>query len=102
MFDAHCHLDFEAFEEDRDAALDRAREAGVKGLVVAGYEPAGWARQRALAARYPEVSVTFGLHPWAAARAADRSTIASLIGQLVILPATIALYRRLVPKRAVA
>ena len=35
-------------------------------------------------------------------RLAGICLFASLIGQLVILPATIALYRRLVPKRAVA
>ena len=48
--------------------VERARAAGVTGFVVAGVDPGGWARQRALAAEVPGVRWTAGLHPWVAAR----------------------------------
>ncbi len=33
-FDAHCHIQFDAYADDRDAVLARMKEAGVGGLVV--------------------------------------------------------------------
>ena len=39
LFDSHCHLTAEAFDEDRDAVLDRAREAGVGRIVSIGSNP---------------------------------------------------------------
>jgi ribonuclease BN (tRNA processing enzyme) len=34
VIDSHCHLDGAAFDADRDAVLRRAREAGVKKLIL--------------------------------------------------------------------
>lgn len=64
MFDAHCHLDFAQFDEDRDAVLAGAIEQGVRGLLIAGYDQA----RRSLAAELTQISGVFaaaGLHPWA-------------------------------------
>jgi TatD DNase family protein len=36
LIDSHCHLDFEAFTGDRDAALARARATGVGRMVTVG------------------------------------------------------------------
>ena len=36
LADAHCHLDREYFSEGPDAVMERARAAGVVGLVVVG------------------------------------------------------------------
>lgn len=36
MIDTHCHIDEEAFAEDREEVIARQREAGVKALVVPG------------------------------------------------------------------
>lgn len=82
MLDAHCHLDLEAFDADRDAVITRARAVGVTRFVVAGVGPEGWRRQRALAAACDDVWITLGVHPWTAARAADEAAISSLIAQL--------------------
>jgi len=39
MFDAHCHLEHKDFDADRDAAVQRAKDAGVKAAVNAGNNP---------------------------------------------------------------
>jgi TatD DNase family protein len=72
LADAHCHLDREYFDEGPDAVMERARAAGVIGLVVvglAGEGPAGDALDPArfavdLARRTPAtVTACVGLHP---------------------------------------
>ncbi len=67
MLDAHCHLDDPRFDADRDAVMDRARGAGVTGLVVPGVTPSRWRALPDLRTRYPEVRIGFGLHPEALA-----------------------------------
>lgn len=65
LVDAHCHLGDRAFEEDRDAVLERARAAGVGHVVVIGESLAGSERAVALAraARGGGLSATAGVHP---------------------------------------
>lgn len=76
--DAHCHLDDAAFDGDRGAVIARARAAQVTGFVLAGVDPATWARQRALVATLPGACWTAGLHPCAAAVAPDADRVAAL------------------------
>ncbi|MBA2661855.1 MAG: TatD family hydrolase [Bradymonadaceae bacterium] len=64
MFDAHCHLDFEAFDADRDAVLLDAQSVGMSGLIIAGYDRERRALARSLAER-AGIWATAGLHPWA-------------------------------------
>lgn len=61
--DAHCHLDLPPFDADRAAVIAQGRTLGIGGYLLGGVDPAGWARQRALARVYPEVHWTAGLHP---------------------------------------
>lgn len=68
LIDTHCHLDLEAFDADRSAALDRARSAGVRAFVVIGFAPERWRTALALAESTPDVFATVGLHPTEAAR----------------------------------
>jgi TatD DNase family protein len=63
MVDTHCHLDDEIFDADRDVVVARAREAGVRTIVVPAVRPRSFDRVRALAARYPEVRIALGIHP---------------------------------------
>jgi TatD DNase family protein len=63
MIDTHCHLDGSAFDGDRDAALARARAAGVTDVVVPAVGPDGWAPLAAYAAERPGVHFGLGVHP---------------------------------------
>src|ERR1700716_2872386 len=63
--DSHCHLQS---LPDPDAAIDRAREAGVIGMVWVGTD-LGTSRQAVeVAAHRPEIRATVGLHPHDASR----------------------------------
>ena len=65
--DSHCHLDPEVYggDEGVDAAIMRARAAGVTRLITigSGYEPACIARAAAVAERHVDVWFTAGVHP---------------------------------------
>jgi len=63
--DSHCHVSAEAFDEDRDAVLARARAAGVEALVAigSGYGLASAGAARDLANAHDDVYATAGLHP---------------------------------------
>lgn len=62
LIDAHCHLDFEAFDEDRQAMFERARQAGVEHFMVPGTTRERWPSVLALGDR-SDVSISLGLHP---------------------------------------
>ncbi len=76
--DAHDHLDDASFDADRDAVFTRAHAAGVTGFVVAGVDPASWARQRALARARDDVRWTAGLHPMRCGQLDDPACDAAL------------------------
>lgn len=63
LIDTHCHLDIADFDPDREAVLRRAREAGVKDLVIPGITAAGWPGLRSLCATDPGLHPALGLHP---------------------------------------
>ncbi len=67
LFDSHLHLSDQAFEEDRSAVLQRAREAGVAELVTVASDPADARRAIDLARASPGVWATAGHHPHEAA-----------------------------------
>ena len=61
--DAHCHIDFEVFDDDRQAMLERASAKGIGRFIIAGVSCVGWPRQRRVASAYPGMQCTMGLHP---------------------------------------
>ncbi len=63
IIDSHTHLEMEEFEEDRDAVVERAREAGVEGMITVGTTLAYCQKALEMAALYPEVYVAVGIHP---------------------------------------
>lgn len=64
MIDSHSHIYCDAFDEDRDAVVQRAREAGVSHIVLPGENLASVPLQVALHERYSDyISLALGLHP---------------------------------------
>lgn len=62
-FDSHLHLTDSRFDEDREAALERAREAGVREMVTVGSTPSDARAAIELARREEGLWATAGLHP---------------------------------------
>ncbi|MCF1494600.1 YchF/TatD family DNA exonuclease [Agrobacterium vitis] len=63
LIDSHCHLDFADFEEERDALVKRAHDAGVKQMVTISTRVAKLPALLALTERYPSVFCSVGTHP---------------------------------------
>ncbi len=63
LVDTHAHLDFSKFEEDRQAVLTRAWEAGLGAIVTIGVDLPSSQRAVALAEAYEGVYATVGMHP---------------------------------------
>jgi TatD DNase family protein len=80
LFDTHAHLHFPQFADDLDAVLERARTAGVRGMVTIGTDRDTNRAVVELAKRLPDVWATVGIHPHDAAEAteADFEEIESL------------------------
>ncbi len=64
FIDSHCHIHFPAYDNDRDAVLQRAREAGVKKLLLVGTQFSTSEAAIRLAKEFPgECLATAGFHP---------------------------------------
>lgn len=71
LFDTHAHLHFPDYAEDLDAVLERARAAGVRGVVTIGTDRETNRAVVELARRLRDVWATVGIHPHDAAEATD-------------------------------
>jgi len=74
LFDTHAHLHFPEFAEDLPAVLERARTAGVKGLVTIGTDVETSQAAITMAGREADVWAAVGIHPHDAAEA-DAATV---------------------------
>ncbi|MFI5208291.1 MAG: TatD family hydrolase [Gemmatimonadales bacterium] len=63
LIDSHCHLADAAFEADRALVIDRARAAGVSGVVVVAEDLASSKSARELCAGRDDLWPTAGIHP---------------------------------------
>ena len=61
-FDAHCHVQFDQYEEDRDALLGRMKEEGVSGVIV-GVDLESSKKAVELAEKHEHLFASVGLHP---------------------------------------
>jgi TatD DNase family protein len=63
LTDTHCHLDFEQYDQDRDAVLARAREAGLERILVPGIDLSTSLAAIRLATTQIPVYAGVGIHP---------------------------------------
>lgn len=63
LVDTHVHINFDSFDADLDQVAEAWRKAGVVHLIHSCVEPAEFAKTQAIADRFPEVSLSVGLHP---------------------------------------
>jgi TatD DNase family protein len=71
LIDTHSHLHFPEFISDLDTVLERARAAGIIGMVTIGTDRQTNAAAVALAEGWPDVYATVGIHPHDAAEATE-------------------------------
>jgi TatD DNase family protein len=71
MFDSHCHLTDDRFADDVDAVIDRARAAGLLGIVTVASDLDDARRALEIAERHDWVWSTAGIHPHVAEHAGD-------------------------------
>ena len=71
LIDSHCHLEYERLVEDQPAVLQRARDAGVTGMLNISTRRSEWDRVVATAEREPDVWASVGIHPHEADAHAD-------------------------------
>lgn len=64
IIDSHCHLDFSAFDNDRDAVLSRASSAGIHKIIIPGVIHRTWPVIKQLCEQYPQLYACYGLHPY--------------------------------------
>jgi len=88
--DSHCHLTADRFDDDRDAALARARDAGVETMIAigSGYGFDGNADAVAMAESNDDVFAAVGVHPHEASEMSD--TVLDRIREWVTHPRVVA------------
>jgi TatD DNase family protein len=73
LIDSHCHLDFEQLAKDEAGVLQRARNAGVMGMLTIGTRLDQFDRVRAIAERHDNVWCSVGVHPHEAKEEGQRT-----------------------------
>jgi len=63
LVDTHCHIEGDRFDDDRQAVLQRARDAGVAAMINVGCDMASSRRSLDLARTHADVFAAVGVHP---------------------------------------
>ncbi len=61
--DAHCHLEMEAFDEDRDEVIAKSLAEGLTYMLTVGTEERYFEKVLAIVDRYPAIYGAMGIHP---------------------------------------
>jgi len=63
LIDTHCHLDMDAFDNDREKVLERAEDTQITYIINAGSDRNGNIKGLELSGKYPNVFSAVGIHP---------------------------------------
>lgn len=63
LIDSHCHLDFEVFDNDRQAIVQQCERLGLTHIVLPGVSVAQWPNMISLSQQFPQLSYALGCHP---------------------------------------
>jgi TatD DNase family protein len=75
LIDSHCHLDFDVFNGDRDAVIERARHNGIKEIVIPGVSRKNWEHIDQICSKYTHLHACYGLHPYLAREHTDSDLV---------------------------
>ena len=89
LIDSHCHLNFDAFDEDRPEVLARAAAAGIIALINPATNLANSRQIVSLAIESPHLFAAIGFHPNDAADF-EEAALAQL-RELAVLPEVVAI-----------
>ena len=63
FFDTHCHLNFEAFENNVDDVIERARKVGVDQILIPGTDVPTSKKALQIAEKHEGIYAAVGIHP---------------------------------------
>jgi len=86
--DAHCHLDFDVFDSDREALISECALADIALLIVPGVARDNWDAVLELSEAFATVHPCIGLHPYFMERHKE--------GDLAVLEGMLCKYKQLV------
>jgi len=89
LVDTHCHLDFDAYQDDLDDVLKRAREAGVSRILIPGIDLESSKSILQLTERHNDLYAAVGIHPNSATR--WDASVESRLGALAQHPKVVAI-----------
>ena len=64
MIDSHCHLDFDDFDDDREAVIQACLDKNIHTVLVPGVSPKHWHKQLSLCRQYSALQPALGIHPY--------------------------------------
>jgi TatD DNase family protein len=79
LFDSHCHLDDSVYDPDFESVLERARNAGVLAMMIAGINLKTSKKAVALAESHEAIFASVGFHPHDASQADEAGMDALVI-----------------------
>ena len=63
LIDTHCHLEMSPFNPDREAVIQRAKDAGLEAMITIGSDLKGNIGGVALSRKYDFIYASVGFHP---------------------------------------
>jgi TatD DNase family protein len=63
LIDTHCHLEMDAFDQDREEVIQRARDAGIEAMITIGSDLKGNIGGFELSGKYDFIYSSVGFHP---------------------------------------